>query len=338
MANLASTGLQPDKDKERHSDYSSTQPRLESDDVSDLGGITRHRLCSLKQDQRLLAAEAEIEEKFQCEKADIIAEMESNFQSEKWNLVAEAMSRTGSAHHSAEMIQAQYERLTRNPKRSDTKDEERHDVFTDLPRRTARTIKRKRAETSSPSRSGLGRLEEASKATNLPEPQRTRLFLYQKRPDSKIQATKPTSGQKSSADGAEQGHQTVRKDKSQVDAEQSARMLKAWAKRRALGTNGRDGGPPKAKKAKMAVPNAAPKAGTPLAPTITYQSGHFPKILPTQTAPRVVGEDVRQDANQHKQSLAQIIPAAPQIGSEQERIKSSKKVSMYQNPHEWLAE
>ena len=263
--------------------------------------------------------------------------MESNFQSEKWNLVAEAMSRTGSAHCSAEFVQAQYESLTRDPTRSDAKDEETLDTFTDLPRRTTRTVKRRRAETLSPSRSGEGRLEEASKVTNLPEPQRTRLFLYQKRPDSKSQTTKPTGGQTSSADGAEPGHQTVRKDKSQINAEQSVRALEAWAKRRALGTNGRDGGPPKAKKAKMTVPKAASKAGIFLAPTVTYQSGHSPKILPNQTAPRVVGEEVRRDANQHKQSLAQIIPAAFQTGSGQERIKSSKKVSMYQKSHAVLA-
>lgn len=329
MANLTSTGLQPDE--ERNSHYSSTQPRLESDDVSDHGTITCHRLCSLRQDQRLLAAEAEIEERFQYEKADIIAEMESNFQSEKWNLVAEALSRTGSAHYSAKMIQAQYERLTRNPKRSYAKDEEIRDPSTDLPQRSACTFKRRRAETSSPSRSGVERLGEASNVTNLPQPQHARLFLYQKPPDSKSQATKPTSEQKSSADGAEPGHQTVRKDKSQVNAEQSVRALKAWAERR-------DGGPPKAKKAKMAVPKAASKAGNHLAPTVTYQSGHSPKFLPNQTASREVGKEVCRDANQHKQSLAQIIPATPQTGSGQERIKSSKKVSMYQNPHGVLAE
>lgn len=336
-ANLASTGLQPDK--ERNSDYSSIQqPRLQSDDVSDHGPIIRHRLCSLKQDQRLLAAEAEIVEQFQSEKASLIAEMESNFQSEKWNLVAKAMSRSGLVHYSAEFIQAQYESLTKKSKRSDAKDEEIRDTLTVLPRRTTRIFKEKRVETSSPSRSGVGRLEEASKATNLPEPQRTRLFLYQKRPDSKSQAIKLTSGQKSSADGAKPGHQTIRKDKSQVDPEQSARARKAWAKRRALGTNGRRGGPPKAKKAKMAVPNAAPKAGIPLAPTVTYQSGHPPEFLRNQTAPRVVGQEVRRDANHHKQSLAQIIPAASQTGSGQERIKSSIKVSMYQHSHGVLAE
>ena len=288
MANFASNGLQPDK--ERNSNYSSTQLRLKPDDVSDHGTITRHGLCSLNQDQRLLAAEAEVEEKFQCEKADIIAEMESNFQSEKWDLVAEAMSLTGSVRFSAELIQTQYERLTRNPQKSDAQEEENHDTI-DLPRRTSRTNRRR-----------------ADKASNVTQQKHTRLFLYQKRPDSKSQASKSTSGQKSSKVG---------KDKSQFRAEQSARSRRVWAKRRALGMNGRDGGPPKAKKAKMAVPKAAPKAEIP------------PNVLPKQNAPRVIEEEGRGDVNQHRHSLAQIIPAASQTGSEQKRIKPYKKVRTY---------
>lgn len=331
MANLSSTGLQ--SDKERNSDYSFTQPRLEYDDVSDHISITRHRLYSLKQDQRLLAAEAEIEEKFQCEKADIIAEMESNFQSEKWNLVAEAMSHTGSVRFSGELIQAQYEKLTRDPKRSDAKEEENHDTI-DLPRRTSRAIKRRRADEASNVTIVQGKHAPSiptthnsvrSIASSLSQPQHARLFLYQKRPDSKSQAIKSTSGQKSSADGAEPGHEKVRKDKALLSAEQSARSLRVWAKRRALGTHGRDGGPPKGKKAKLAVRKAAPETGIPPAPTVTYQSGHSPDVLPKQTAPRVMEEEIRRDANQHKQSLAQIIPAAPsQTGSGRERIKPFK--------------
>lgn len=321
MANLASTGLKPDK--ELDSGCSPTHLRLETDDVSDHSSVTRHGISSLKQDQRLLAAEAEIEERFQSEKADIIAEMESNFQSEKWNLVAEAMSRTGSARYSAQLIQAQYERLTRDSDRADAKDKDNNDTVTDLPRRRTRTIKGGRTETSTPPRSIVRRPNEASDVTSLPQPQHARLFLYQKRPDSTSQATKATSGQKSPADRAAAGQQTVRKDKSQFCAEQSVRSLRAWAKRRALGTNGRGGGPPKAKKAKMAIPtsNATPDIG-----------------MPKQTAHRVIEEEVRRDANQHKQSLAQIIPAAPQTGSGQKPIKPSTKVSRYQIPHRVLAE
>lgn len=294
MANLASTGLQPYK--EPNNDYTFTEPRLDSDDVSDHDSINRHESCTLNQDQRLLTAEAEVEEKFQCEKANIIAEMESNYQSEKWNLVAEAMSRTGSVHFSAGLVQAQYEKLTRDPEKSDAKEEERHDTI-DLPRRTNRTTKRRRA----------------NEASNVSQPQHARLFLYQKRPD-RGQAITSTSGQKSSADGVR--HREAPKDREQLRAEQSARSLRVWAKRRALGTHGRDGcGPPKAIKAKTAVPNAAPKPRIPLAPTVTYQS------------------EVRGDANQHKQSLSQIIPTAPQTGNGQKRVKTYKKVRTYEDSH-----
>lgn len=95
-----------------------------------------------------------------------------------------------------------------------------------------------------------------------------------------------------SGKGAEPGRQTVRKDKSQIFAEQSARARRVWAMRRVLGTNGRNGGPPKAKKAKMAVLSTAPNAGTSLAPTVRYQSGHVPDSLPDHTQPILSEQEV----------------------------------------------
>lgn len=193
VANIASSGLKPDE--VRDSGRSITYPRLEPDDVSDNGSITQPNLSSPNHDQLLLATEAEIEETFQREKADIVAEMESNFESEKWNLVAEAMSRIGSAHHSAESIRAQHERLSMYAKRADPKDAENDDTFTDLPRRTTRAVSARKTETSSPLRHGVGRHDEASNATNLPHPQHPRLLLYQNCLDSKGQATTAIRGQ-----------------------------------------------------------------------------------------------------------------------------------------------
>lgn len=441
MANLASTRLK--REKERDRGCSLTYPRLETDEVGGDDLIPHHGLSSWKQDQLLLAAEAEIEANFQREKADIIAEIESNYRSEKWSLVAEAMSRTGSANYSAELIQEQYDRLTRDPSRADAKDEENHDTFADLPQQTTRTVRGGIIDTSTPSGSGVGRLDKSSNASSLPQPKHTRLVLYQKRPDPKSQATTTTKRDKNwersckckgcgrkyqsqggldyhskqhpncgltiprsyrskkrklnnhsnagyaqskagskgpftnppgpqvsfpslmphhtttalaqvnstgnspaledvslgpSAEGAERGGQTICKSKSGVNAEQSARMRKVWARRRALGTNGRGGGPPKAKTAKKAVPNVAPNAGIHLAPTMTYQSGHSPESLPNQTPPIVIEEEVCRDAKQRNQTLAQIIAAAPQKDRSQERVKSSKKVSMYRNPQKVLAD
>lgn len=316
-ANLANTRLESVKVRDSH--RSLAHPLVEPDDGREDGSITYPTPSSLKQDQLLLAAEAEIEGNFQREKAELIAEIENNFQSEKWDLVAKAMSRRGLAHYSAESIQAQYERLARDPKSADAKEEEIPDTTSDLPRRTIRTVRGKKAETSVPSRFDVG--DEASNATSLPQERHPRLLLYQKRPDTKIQVTKIMGGK------------AVRKDKSQIHAEQSARALRVWAKRRALGTHGRDGGPPKGKKAKTAVP----KAGIPLDSTVTYQSGHSPESLPNQRAPMVIEEEVRRDANQPKQPLAQIIAAAPQTDNGQERIKPSRKEIMCHDPHEVLA-
>ena len=316
-ANLANT--RPESVKVRDSHRSLAHPLLEPDDGHEDDSIAYPTRSSLKQDQLLFAAEAEIEGNFQREKADLIAEIEDNFQSEKWDLVAEAMSRRGFAHYSAESIQAQYERLARDPKSADAKEEENPDTTSDLPRRTTRTIRGKKAKTSIPSRFDVG--DEASNATSLPQQRHPRLLLYQKRPDTKIQFTTVMC------------EKAVLKDKSQIHAEQSARALRVWAKRRALGTHGRDGGPPKGKKAKTAVP----KAGIPLDSTVTYQRGHSPESLPNQAAPTVIEEKVRRDANQPKQPFAQIIPAAPQTDNGPERIKLSRKEIMYHDPHEILA-
>lgn len=428
MANLARTRNAPEVVRGSHRSQL-TYPLLEPDDGLDSSLINHPTSSSLKRGQLLLAAEAEVEEKFQREKADLIGEIENNFQLEKWNLVAEAMSRTGSAKYSAEKIQAQYDRLAGGLERAEAK-EENPDSFTDLPRRTNRAFKGRTTETSMPSKSGVRRLDEASNATILPQSQHPRLLLYQKHPKSKSQATTTIRGKQSAnkcescgrkyqtragliyhrehhpncdstlprsynskkrklngysnpgytqlradrqgpfanppaprdsfpnlmpsetltalpqvarkdnppaledvslgpaAEGAEGGRQKVRKDKSQIHAEQSARALRVCANRRALGTNGRDGGPPKssstAKKAKVAAPNTAPNLGTSLAPSVTEQSGHSQDPSQKQTQPIVFEKEVRRDANQNKQSVAQIIPAAPEIHSGLKRIKPPK--------------
>ena len=140
------------------------------------------------------------------------------------------------------------------------------------------------------------------------------------------------------AEEAERGRQKAGKDKSQIQAEQSARALRVWAIRRALGTNGRNGGPPKpstiAKKAKLTVPTTAPNPETYLTPSVADQSGHSHNLLSNQTEPIVFENEVRRDVNSNKQSVTQIISAAPETENGSERIKPPRKVSMYQNVHE----
>ncbi|CAD6583451.1 MAG: hypothetical protein ASARMPRED_001329 [Alectoria sarmentosa] len=414
-ANLASTRFEPDE--------------VRDDSSSNLPGLS-----SLKGDQLLLAAEAEVEENFQREKADLIAEIENSFQLEKWNLVAEVMSRSGSTHYSADMIQAQYDMLARGSKRADPK-EENPDTFNELPRRITRTGGGRKTETSIPSKTRVGRFAEDSNIPNLPQ-HRPRLLLYQKSPESKSQAsttireksaiktrkcvrcgrkyksrsgilnhlqnhpncdlttprpykskkrklnsysnpghTQPRDGRHgrftdppaprvsfpnlmpretttglsqvknidntpaledvslgTCAEEADHGRPRVRRTKPVVNVEQSARMLRVWAKRRALGTSGQHGGPPRAstiaRNATTDVPNAAPNSGISLAPPVTYQSGLSLDSMPNPTQPVVFKKQVRRDVNQHEQSLAQIIPAAPERDGGPNR-KSSKKVRIY---------
>ena len=282
MENFASTPLR--EDEKRGKGCSFTYPRLETADGNDNDATFHPRLSSLEQDQLLRAAEAEIEENYQREKADILAEMESNFQSEKWILVAQAMSRVGRATYSAESVQAQYEKLNNTRKRAVAKDESNRDTLINLPRQMPRAVGRETLKNSTPSGSSAGRLDEAPNAIKLP------------------------------ADGAERRHQKVRKCGPQSRAEHSARMRKVWAKRRALGTNGHYGGPPKAsttaKQAKMAFPTTKPNVGTPLTPTITQPSGQAQHSSSYQKQPTVVKDEAGREVNQHKHSLAHIIPAA----------------------------
>ena len=169
MTNIASAPLE--SDEERDGLRSLAYPRLDPNDTSVNGSTLRLKPSTLKQNQLLFAAEAEIEENFQREKAGIIAEIEDNYQWEKWNLVAEAMSRNGLVHHSAEWIQAQYEKLTRHLGRADGKDEENHDISTDLPRRTTLPMEERKTRESTLPRSGVERLDETSIAIDLPQPQ-----------------------------------------------------------------------------------------------------------------------------------------------------------------------
>lgn len=414
MANIASAPLEPDE--ERDSLRSLAYPRLDSDAISVNGSTLRLKPSSLKQNQLLFAAEAEIEENFQREKAAIIAEIEDNYQSEKWNLVAEAMSRNGLVHHSAEWIQAQYERLTTHLRRVDSKDKENHDISTDLPRRTTLPMKERKTRESTLSRSDVERLDETSIAVDLPQPQLAATIrkkysrkescecencgrkykssgglIYHHKQYPNCTTTKPrpynrkenklrTSSfpggalpraehqrpladppaprvsfpnlmisQKFSdssqldenddrsalddatlrlpADGADCGLQSLRKTK-QTHAEHSARARKVWAKRRALGTNGRHGGPQKmkpiAKKAKPAPP------GNQLASTVTDQSGHSPKHLANPTAPIAIKKEALSDAND---SLEQTMPAAPQTDSGPRRVRPFEKVSTDETCH-----
>ena len=416
MANLASTRLHPDEVRDNSS--------------SNLPGLS-----SLKGDQLLLAAEAEVEENFQREKADLIAEIENNFQLEKWSLVAEVMSRTGSTLYSADLIQAQYDMSARGSKRADPK-EDNPDTFNELPRRTTRAGGGRKTETSIPSKTRVGRFAEDSNIPNLPQQHRPRLLLYQKSPEFKSQAsttireksaiktrkcvrcgrkyksrsgiqnhrqnhpncdlttprpykskkrklnsysnpghTQPRDGRYgrftdppasrvsfpnlmprettiglsrvkdidntpvlenvslgTCAEEVDHGRPRVRLTKPVVNVEHSARMLRVWAKRRALGTSGHRGGPPRAstiaRNATTDVPNAAPKSGISLAPTVTYQSGLSLDSMPNQTQPVVFKKQVRRGVNQHEQSLAQIIPAAPETDGGPNR-KTSKKVRIY---------
>ena len=278
MESLARTQLKADGklDKGPSPTYSRPEPAYASDNSSS----SYPHFGPSTQDLVLLAAEAEVEKNFQSQKAYMLAEIENKFQSEKWDLVAKAMSRAGRGIHSADSVQAQYERLTKHLKAAVAKDEINRDGLTDLPQQTPHAVGREKSEPSTLSRSGAKRLDEASNAINSP------------------------------TDGSEHGHQTVRKSGPQNHAEHSARMRKVWANRRALGTNGRDGGPPKAsksaKRVKMAFPTTKPKAAT--SPALA--SGDTPSFLPNREQPIALGEMVGRDANQHKHWLAQIIPDA----------------------------
>ena len=282
MENCASTPLTADE--KRGKGCSLTYPRLEAADGNDNDATFRPRLSSLEQDQLLRATEAEIEENYQREKADILAEMESNFQSEKWILVAQAMSRVGPATYSAESVQAQYEKLNNTRKRAVANDESNRDTLINLPRQMPRAVGRETPKIPTPSGSSAGRQDEAPNAINPP------------------------------TDKAERRHQTARKCGPQNRAEHSARMRRVWAKRRALGTNGHHGGPPKAsttaKQAKMALPTTKPNVGTPPIPTITQPSDQAQNSSSYQKQPIMVKDEAGRDVNQHKHSLAHIIPAA----------------------------
>ena len=282
MENFASNALTAD-DKRRNG-CSLTYTQLEPADGNENDAAFHPRLGSIEQDQLLRATEAEIEENYQREKADILAEMESNFQSEKWILVAQAMSRVGPATYSAESVQAQFEKLNNRRKQAGTRKESNRDTSINLPRQIPHAVGRGTPKIATPSGSSTGKLNKTPNATNLP------------------------------ADGAELRHQTVRKCGPQNSAEHSARMRRVWAKRRALGTDGHYGGPPKAsttaKQAKMALPVTKPNVGNPLPPTITQPSDQAQNSSPYQKPPVVVKDEASRDVNQHKHSLAHIIPAA----------------------------
>ena len=296
MENCASTPLRADE--KRGKSWSLTYPRPEPADGNDNDATFHPRLSSLKQDQLLRAAEAEIEENYQREKAEILEEMESNFQSEKWTLVAQAMSRIGPATYSAESVQAQYEKLNNTRKRPVAKDESNHDTLTDLPRQMTHTTGRETPKISTPSRSKFRRLDEASTKIN------------------------------QSADGAERKHQTVRKCGPQSRAEHSARMRKVWAKRRALGRSGHYGGRPKAsttaKQAKTALPTTKPNVGNPLTPTITQPSGQAQNSSSYPKQPVMVKDEAGREVNQHRHSLAHIIPAAALVQSGPKSLQASR--------------
>ena len=221
------------------------------------------------------------------------------------------MSRTGSATYSAKSIQTQYEKLTKS-KRVDSNHDNDHDTITGVPRRTTRAVGEKTSATSTPFRSGTIKLDEASNTIGTP------------------------------ADGTEGGRQTAHEGKSQFQIEHSARMRKVWAKRRAQGTNGHHGGPPKAstisKKAEIAAPKTTPFTVTFLAPAVTYQSGHAQESLPSPKPPVMCEQQIGRDTNQHQLSLAQIVPAAAQVKSGLDHNISSRKGSMIQKPGGVLAD
>ena len=335
----------------------------------------------------LLAAEAEIQENFEREKADIIAEIDSSFQSEKWALVAEAMSRSGSANYPADLIRAQYELLAGNPQRADAKNEEKQNTCANLPRRATYIVKDSKTETSTPSRSGVGKVDQASNATNSPQSQ------HPQRIDSENQTTAAMRGKKS-VDRSYKCEQCGKKYKSQasliyhhefhpncsstrpvshertkrklnsypdagheepgadrqgslanppdsrmsfpsstprktptalpqvnrvedapaLEDSPSARMRRIWAIRRALGTNGRFGGPPKPS-------GTAKKVEMSLAPTVTYRNGHSRALSPSQVQPNTMEKNVRHDTSPEKQ--CQTV-----TGQEDITITPYKEVSM----------
>ena len=301
MENLAS--VRGTADGKVDKSCSLTHPRLEQADMSDDESTIHPKLSSGKQDQLLLAAEAEVEGNYQREKAEILAEIESNFQSVKWDLIAEAMSRAGSATYSAESVQARHEKLANESREAAAKEESKRATYTDLSRQDPSAVGGGKFETLAPSRSGAGRLTGASNAINSP------------------------------ADRVDRGHQKFRKSGPQKHAEHSARMRKVWAKRRALGTNGHHGGPPKAsttaKQAKMAFPTTKPNAGNSLAPTGICPSGQTAQdLLSNQKQPIIVEDQVGRDSNQHRHSLAHIIPAAAVVGSGSKRTTPARNVSM----------
>ena len=286
MENFASTPLRAHE--KRGKGNSPVDPQLEPADGNDNDATCHPRLSSLEQDQLLRAAETEVEENYQREKAEILAEIESNFQSEKWILVAQAMSRVGPATYSAESVQAQYEKLNNTHKRAVTKDERNRDTLINVPRQMPHAVERDTSKISTPSRSRAGKLDEA-----------------------------------------ERRHGTSRKCGPQNRAEHSARMRRVWAKRRALGTNGHHGGPPKAstaaKQAKMASPATKPNVGTPPTPAITQPSGQAQGSSAYQKQPPlVVKDEAGREANLHKHSLAHIIPAAAMVQSGPKTLESSR--------------
>ena len=320
----------------------------------------------------LLAAEAEIQEKFEREKAGLIAEIDCNFQSEKWALVAEAMSRSGSASYPADLIRAQYELLTGNSQRPDAK-----------------------TETSTLSRSGVGKVDQASIATNLLQSQHAQSIskkqttatvrekkavdrsykcekcgkkyksqaslIYHQECHPNCSSTRPVSHKRTKRNldsYSDAGHEEPGADRQgslanppnsrlsspkptprnnatalpqvnrieDVPADedsQSARMRRIWAIRRALGTNGRSGGPPKAR-------GAVKRFGMSLAPTITYQSGHSPALSTSHVPPNTMEKDVSHDTNPEKQCLEQIMPATSRTvtGQKDIIITPSKEASM----------
>ena len=341
----------------------------------------------------LLAAEAEIRENFEREKADIIAEIDCNFELEKWALVAEAMSRNASASYPADLIRAQYELLTGNPQRADAKNEEKQNTSAHLPRRPMYVVMDRKTETS---RSGVGRVDEASIATKSPQSQHSQRLdsksettatirgkksvdrsykcehcgkkyksqaslIYHQEFHPNCSSTRPVSHKRTKGDmdsysdavheepGADrQGSRTdppnsrlslanstprnnatalpqvSRIEDAPADEDlPSARMRRIWAIRRALGTNGRFGGPPK-------TSGTAKKVEMSFAPTVTYQNGHSPGLSPNHDPPNTMEKDIRHDTNPKKQCLEQITPATSQTVTvpKDTTITPSKKVSM----------
>ena len=233
----------------------------------------------------MLAAEAEVEENFQREKADLLEEIESHFLAEKWNLVAKAMSRSGAASYSAKLIQAKYESLTKRSKKVHSKDENKSENSS-LLRATAAKAE-SHPEALTPSKPRLG---EIANVTTSP------------------------------ANGTERKAKKPVKSKSQVHQDHSERMRRVWAKRRALGRDGHRGGRPKAatiaKNAKTPkINNAIVLTANPWlapSPTPTYPSNHAPySSTPKRSQPTTLQQKMSQDSDQHKKSLAYIVPAAP---------------------------